>query len=215
MSDKPRNTTPPRELTDAELCEQWEQQERAEDMADRESEETHLREERSSSFSSAAMTLVRAVWHLIRRPRTAGRRFVDFFASAGRWLAYGAWLLAEVAINADGMALDMFRPNTKISPAILRIPLERMNSLEVTVFATSITLTPGTLVLAIDRGSARLTMTLDGVAVSGDDGFLLVHSVYAEDLDAVRDELEIMMNKVLRASRGKAYEPHRLEVTAA
>ena len=109
----------------------------------------------------------------------------------------------------------MFRPNTKISPAILRVPLERMNSLEVTVFATSITLTPGTLVLAIDRGSARLTMTLDGVAVSGDDGFLLVHSVYAEDLDAVRDELEIMMNKVLRASRGKAYEPHRLEVTAA
>ena len=42
-----------------------------------------------------------------------------------------------------------------------------------------------------------------------------MHSVYAEDLDAVRDELEIMMNKVLRASRGKAYEPHRLEVTAA
>ena len=102
MSDMTQNATPPRELTEAEL---WEQQEHAEDLTDRESEETHLREERSSSFTSAAMTLVRAVWHLIKRPRTAGRRFVDFFASAGRWLAYGAWLLAEVAINADGMAL--------------------------------------------------------------------------------------------------------------
>ena len=46
MSDMPQNTTPPRELTEAEL---WEQQEHAEDLTDRESEETHLREERSSS----------------------------------------------------------------------------------------------------------------------------------------------------------------------
>ena len=89
-----------------------------------------------------------------RRPaQSAWRRFLRFWPACGRWLGYGAWLLAEVALNAGGMALDMFRPASKIYPAVLRVPLSHMTSAEVAVFATSITLTPGTLVLSIDRGT--------------------------------------------------------------
>ena len=107
----------------------------------------------------------------------------------------------------------MFRASSKIYPAVLRVPLSHMTSAEVAVFATSITLTPGTLVLSIDRGTVpseahsevHPEIPVDGVSVAGDDGFLLVHAVYAEDSDAVREELDVMLNKVLWASRGQSY----------
>lgn len=127
---------------------------------------------------------------------------VDVVRRVFRWAVYAVWLLKEIILNAYYMAFDVNHAKSKISPAILRFPIRHMTSPEVVVLATSITLTPGSLVLAIDRGEATASSPLDGVSSPGEHGYLLVHVVYAEDLEKEREVITDMRRHVMRASRG-------------
>ena len=131
---------------------------------------------------------------------------VDVICRIFRWTVYALWLLKEVIINAYYMAFDVNHRKSKISPAILRFPIRHMTSAEVVVLATSITMTPGSLVLAIDRGEPTPSSPIDGVSSPGEHGYLLVHVVYAEDLEQERAVINDVRAHVMRASRGWKWE---------
>ncbi len=73
-----------------------------------------------------------------------------------RCLAYMPWLAWQVAkANAD-VALRILVPSKGISPRVLRVPSTQASDLARTVYANSITLTPGTI--SIDVGSDVITV---------------------------------------------------------
>ncbi|MEO0771748.1 MAG: Na+/H+ antiporter subunit E [Pseudomonadota bacterium] len=76
--------------------------------------------------------------------------------------------------NVEVAMIVLFKPNDKMQPNWVKIPLDLRTPEAITVLASTITLTPGTL-------SADLS----------DDGqTLLVHALDAPDPDAVRDEIK-------------------------
>ncbi len=73
-----------------------------------------------------------------------------------RCLAYMPWLAWQVAkANAD-VALRVLVPSKGISPRVLRVPSTQASDLARTLYANSITLTPGTI--SIDVGSDVITV---------------------------------------------------------
>lgn len=83
-----------------------------------------------------------------------------------------------VLVARDCVAKDLDR----ISPAIVKMPIGPKSDLEIFVLANLITLTPGTL-------------TLD---VAEDRSFLLIHSIYAADPEALVAELKSGMEHRVR-----------------
>lgn len=127
---------------------------------------------------------------------------IDGIRRVFRWIVYGLWLLKEIIVNAYYMAFDVNHRKSKISPAIIRFPIRHMTSPEVVVLAASITMTPGSLVLAIDRGEPTETSSIDSVSSKGEHGYLLIHIVYAADLEQERAGINDVRSHVMRASRG-------------
>ncbi|MEO0750598.1 MAG: Na+/H+ antiporter subunit E [Pseudomonadota bacterium] len=79
-----------------------------------------------------------------------------------------------IVANVQVALIVLFKPNDKMQPNWISIPLELRTPEAIAVLASTITLTPGTL-------SADLS----------DDGTsLLVHALDAPDPDAVRDEIK-------------------------
>lgn len=66
-------------------------------------------------------------------------------------LAYMPWLAWQVArANAD-VALRILLPSKGISPRVLRVPSSQASDLARSVYANSITLTPGTIAINVDE----------------------------------------------------------------
>ena len=73
-----------------------------------------------------------------------------------RCVAYIGWLAWQVAkANAD-VALRILNPAKNISPRVVRVPSTQHSDLARTVYANSITLTPGTI--SIDVGKDTITV---------------------------------------------------------
>lgn len=101
-------------------------------------------------------------------------------------LGYFIWLVKEIFVSGWKVALGVLGIGDPIRPAIIAIPLDARTDLEITLFACSITLTPGTL-------------TLD---VSPDRRTLYVHAMFASDPDAVRDDTKATMeSRILKVLR--------------
>jgi multicomponent K+:H+ antiporter subunit E len=79
-----------------------------------------------------------------------------------------------VKSNIDVALIVLFKPNAKLQPAWVNVPLELTSPEAITALASTITMTPGTL-------SAEL---------SADGRSLLVHCLHAPDPDGVRDEIK-------------------------
>ena len=73
-----------------------------------------------------------------------------------RCLAYMPWLAWQVAKANGDVALRILVPSKGISPRVLRVPSTQASDLARTVYANSITLTPGTI--SIDVGSDVITV---------------------------------------------------------
>lgn len=103
-------------------------------------------------------------------------------------LRYAVWLFTEILSGTTDVARDTLTPGRSSRPQILEFPLRCETDVEITVMASSITITPGTLTL--------------GIAPAGSDrpATLFVHALYADDLAA---ELREMETRLLRATRGK------------
>ncbi len=65
-------------------------------------------------------------------------------------LAYIFWLARQVAKANVDVALRILVPSKGISPRVLRVPSTQASDLARTVYANSITLTPGTISIDVD-----------------------------------------------------------------
>ncbi|MDZ4095770.1 MAG: Na+/H+ antiporter subunit E [Paracoccaceae bacterium] len=86
----------------------------------------------------------------------------------------GILLMDIVKSNITVASIVLFMPNRRIHPAWVTIPLDLRSPEAITVLASTITLTPGTI-------------TAD---ISADGRALLVHCLHTHDADAVRDTIK-------------------------
>lgn len=93
----------------------------------------------------------------------------------GRMIAYSILVMWDILVaNVEVAWIVLTRPNSKLRPAWVVVPLDLRQPEAITVLAGTITLTPGTV-------SADLS----------DDGrSLLVHALDTDDPDGVRDDIK-------------------------
>ncbi|WP_114394348.1 Na+/H+ antiporter subunit E [Oleisolibacter albus] len=124
--------------------------------------------------------------HLIlflARPLYPGQRYFHTLWGA---LGFLLWFLKEVWVSSVRVAKGVLGIGPKPTPAVVAIPLDARTDLEITLLACCITLTPGTL-------------SLD---VSPDRRTLYIHSMFTEDVEALRRETkETMERRILEFLR--------------
>ncbi len=101
----------------------------------------------------------------------------------GRMITYSIMVIWDIMVaNVQVAWIVLTKPNSKLKPAWIVIPLELKQPEAITILAGTITLTPGTV-------SADLS----------DEGHsLLVHVLHTEDADAVRDEIKSRYERRLK-----------------
>lgn len=111
-----------------------------------------------------------------------------------RVLPYGAWLTGEIVKGAFDVAKDALLPGVDMQPAILELPLRCSTDLEISLMASSITITPGTITVGIASAAGTTPPTL------------YVHAIYAHDPEEIRTGLRHMEDRVLRMTRGPGWD---------
>lgn len=106
-------------------------------------------------------------------------------------LTYVLWIIGEIVKGSFTVAGGVYSPRTRSSPAIVEYPLRATTDLEIIAMASSITITPGTLVVGTAHGTLE-----EGPS-------LFVHVLFADSRDEVVADLREMEQRLLRASRGK------------
>lgn len=106
-------------------------------------------------------------------------------------LSYVLWILGEIVKGSFAVARGVFSPSTRSSPAIVEYPLRATTDVEIIAMASSITITPGTLVVGTAHGTV-------------DEGpSLFVHVLFAGSREEIVEELREMEDRLLRATRGR------------
>jgi multicomponent Na+:H+ antiporter subunit E len=104
--------------------------------------------------------------------RVAGSPFYAVTAvRAVRLAAYFLWELSKANVR---VAIDVLTPRARMRPGVVAIPLTASSDTEITVLASLVGLTPGSL--ALD--------------VSADRRTLYVHTMHLDDPDTVRREIK-------------------------
>ena len=109
-------------------------------------------------------------------------------------VAYVLWLVKEIASGSLRVARKALTPGTFAEPAIIRYDLRCERDIEVTWMASSITITPGTLVVGTAHGTDTEPVTL------------FVHCVFDQDRDEIVAGLRDMEDRLLRMLRGPRWE---------
>ncbi|WP_052068052.1 Na+/H+ antiporter subunit E [Rhodococcoides fascians] len=106
-----------------------------------------------------------------------------------RIVRFIGWYLKEMALANWSVLADNLTPGQDSTPGIAVITTVCRTEFEITVLASLISLTPGTLTL--------------GTATEDNDGIrtLFVHSMYHDSADELRDEVEDMEHRMLTAVR--------------
>lgn len=106
-------------------------------------------------------------------------------------VSYLGFIVVEVIKGSLHLARFSITPGRASQPAIVEYPLRCRSDIEVAIFTSSITITPGTLVVAL-AGSGN-----------GDPATIYVHSLFGGGRTAVIDGLRDMEDRLLRATRGR------------
>lgn len=106
--------------------------------------------------------------------------------------SYVPWILGEVVKGSWNVMRDTITPGVDSTPMIVELPLRCRSDLEITAMASSITITPGTLV--VGTASAH-----NGVGPS-----LFVQSLYVDSREQLLADLRDMESRLLRVTRGRA-----------
>ncbi|NLI18145.1 MAG: Na+/H+ antiporter subunit E [Actinomycetales bacterium] len=108
------------------------------------------------------------------------------------WYAvrYVAFITRELWVGAFRVAVEAFTPGIA-TPAIVEYPLRCRTDLEVTFMTSSITITPGTLVLGIAAGTDDVPPTI------------FVHSMFGKGRAEVVAGLRDMEDRLLLMTRGR------------
>lgn len=107
-------------------------------------------------------------------------------------IAYAAFIFREVVLGSARVARTAFSSAHPLTPAIVEFPLRCSTDAEVTIMASSITITPGTLVVGIASATETEPPTL------------FVHSVFDDDRDSILAGLHDMETRLLTMTRGRA-----------
>ncbi len=110
-------------------------------------------------------------------------------------VSYTFYIVRAIVTGTLTVALDAFSPGKGVTPMIVELPLECSTDLEITLMASSITITPGTLTLGIAPS--------DG----GTPATLFVHSMYTVRREDTIASLREMEQRLLRMTRGKGGRP--------
>lgn len=109
-----------------------------------------------------------------------------YFVKIRQIIKFFRIFLWELVLSNIRVFLTVLGPFSKMSPAIVAIPLDIDSDSEITLLANMITLTPGTL-------------SLD---VSDDRRFLYVHGMHIKDVEAFKQEIkggfEAIVQEVLK-----------------
>lgn len=107
-------------------------------------------------------------------------------------LSYVPWLTGQLVVSAIRLALDIGTPGSTQRPRIVKLAVVDLTDAEVALLTSSITITPGTLVLAI----------------APDDEFeeraVFVQGLFGEDEKRLISGLEDMRRHVLVVTRGRS-----------
>ena len=83
-------------------------------------------------------------------------------------LSYFIWLGKEIYKANIAVVKAVMAPDMDISPAMVRVPVARKSDIGATMFANSITLTPGTVSVDIDEDYILVHALLSEMAVADD-----------------------------------------------
>ena len=106
-------------------------------------------------------------------------------------LSYPLWILVEIVKGSMGVAKGVYSRRTLSSPAIVEYRLRCTTDVEIVAMASSITITPGTLVVGTAHGTSE------------EDASLFVHVLFAESREQIVADLTEMEDRLLRATRGR------------
>ena len=84
----------------------------------------------------------------------------------GRWLRYLPWLLKEIVVANWDVTKAILFPKGNVNPTMIRVKATQKTELGHVIYANSITLTPGTVTLAVEDG----VMTVHALTLGGADG---------------------------------------------
>ncbi|MGY6741470.1 MAG: Na+/H+ antiporter subunit E [Cecembia sp.] len=117
---------------------------------------------------------------------TPDRRRNDYFTMVPKLTSFTVFLLYQIIKSNIQTLIASLYPKSKLSPAILKVPLTVETDGEITFFSHVLNITPGTLV----------------IDVSDDKKALFVHVVHCEDKEAYIKELkEVFEKRVLELTR--------------
>ena len=108
-----------------------------------------------------------------------------------RSLVYLAWLGKEIISGTGDVLFSLFKSGEYGKPMIVEFPLRCVTDVEVVLMASSITITPGTLVVATGSGNATEPPTL------------FVHCMFAQSESDALEGLSDMEDRLLKALRGR------------
>lgn len=100
---------------------------------------------------------------------------------------FACWFALAVVKSSRDVLADVLTPGLSPEPRVVRMPLKSTSDTHVTLIASLITLTPGTLTLGVVPGPAGRRE-------------LLVHSMYHGDHDEALRELRDMEERMLHGT---------------
>ncbi|WP_432791580.1 Na+/H+ antiporter subunit E [Brevibacterium sp. K11IcPPYGO002] len=110
-------------------------------------------------------------------------------------ISYVGFIVRAILTGSATVVARLFRSDYA-QPMIVELPMRCATDLEVTLFASSITITPGTLVTAIAAGTSTTPPVI------------FVHALFEESEESALDGLIDMESRLLSMTRGRAPGPH-------
>lgn len=116
--------------------------------------------------------------------RAYGRRAYDLLYFIG-------YVLWAIVVSNLSLAKLVLQPRPRLDPGIIAVPLTVSTGLEITILATVITLTPGTISVDLGRNAQR-------------EQVLYVHNLTVGDPEAFRQSVKNTFERLLlRVTRGR------------
>ena len=110
-------------------------------------------------------------------------------------VSYAGFIVWAIITGSATIVARLLRSDYA-QPMIVELPMRCATDLEVTLFASSITITPGTLVTAIAAGTSTTPPVI------------FVHALFEESEESALGGLIDMESRLLSMTRGRAPGPH-------
>jgi multicomponent Na+:H+ antiporter subunit E len=118
------------------------------------------------TFGLASIGLV--VW-IAQRMDVADREMVPLHLTR-HLLTFWPWLLVQIVKSNLDVVRRVFDPRLPIARSVIRVPIGSMGPVRQTVYANSVTLTPGTVTLDVGNGEAVVHALSRGAAAAVEEG---------------------------------------------